>query len=220
MSDEQKGAYLTAIASIATADSQASQVEIDHLTHLCDAADLSAGQQQIVLDAAREPNGESLVSALDSLKNTDLKYSLLTDLLAFAKADDSYSETEQQSIQKIATYLEVDETQFGLLDQLAEKTYSAGISGKSEDEQGLLSSLGDKLKASGIDGGGILKGLVSIAAPLIISKMMNRNKSGTTTGGGGLGGLLGGGALGNLFGMLSGGKGMGGAGGLIGRLLG
>src|SRR3982750_2167066 len=102
ISDEQKGAYLSAIASIATADSQASQTELDHLTHLCEAAGLSQEQQQLVLNAAAQPNGDSLVSTLDLLKTSDLKYSLLTDLLAFAKADGNYSETEQQSVHKIA----------------------------------------------------------------------------------------------------------------------
>ena len=75
ISDEEKGAYLSAIASIATADSQVSQVEIDHLTHLCEAADLSATQQQLVLKSATEPSGESLKDTLDIIKGSDLKYS-------------------------------------------------------------------------------------------------------------------------------------------------
>ena len=48
ISDEQKGAYLSAIASIATADSQASEVELEYLTHLCEAAEHSAEKQLIV----------------------------------------------------------------------------------------------------------------------------------------------------------------------------
>lgn len=40
-SDEEKGAYLGAIASIATADRQASPEEIEYITALCDAAAIS-----------------------------------------------------------------------------------------------------------------------------------------------------------------------------------
>ena len=220
INDEEKGAYLSAIASIATADSQVSQVEIDHLTHLCEAADLSAAQQQLVLNSATEPSGDSLKTTLDLIKGGDLKYSLITDLIAFAKADGNFSENEEKSIQKIADYLGVDDTQYGLLSQLAEKTNATGTTGEQLSAPGFLSSLGDKLKASGIDGGSLLKGLVSIAAPLIISKMMNKNTTATNTTASTGSGLLGGGGLGSLFNMLSGGKGIGGATGLISKLFG
>lgn len=223
ISDEEKGAYLSAIASIATADAQVTQTEIDHLTHLCEAADLSATQQQLVLKAASEPSGESLVSTLDLLKGSDLKYSLLTDLFAFAKADGNYSEVEEQSVQKIATYLGVDETKLQLLDQLAEKASAAGTTTEQVQEPEFLASLGEKLKSNGIDAGGLLKGLVSIAAPLIISKMMNRKQTanaGSASDGGGLSSLLNGGGLGSLFSMLSGGTGIGSATGLISKLFG
>ncbi len=220
ISDEEKGAYLSAIASIATADSQVSQVEIDHLTHLCEAADLSATQQQLVLKSAKEPSGESLKDTLDIIKGSDLKYSLITDLIAFAKADGNFSENEEDSVQKISGYLGVDDTQYGLLSQLAEKTNTTGTTAEQASSEGFLSSLGDKLKASGIDGGSLLKGLVSIAAPLIISKMMNKNTNATNTTASTGGGLLGGGGLGSLFNLLSGGKGLSGATSLIGKLFG
>lgn len=224
ISDVEKGAYLSAIASIATADSQASEVEIEHLTHLCEAADLSPEQQQIVLNSATHTNDEDLVRSLDILKNSELKYSLVTDLFTFAKSDGDYSEAEQKSVAKLSVYLGIDSTQFGLLDQLAEKTSAGGISPEQTQGSDFLSSLGlgDKLKQAGINGGGLLKGLVSIAAPIIISRMMNKNRSAGNAGAtGGLGGLLGGGGgLGSLIGMLSGGKGMGSAGGLLGRIFG
>jgi len=218
INDQEKGAYLSAIASIATADSVASQQEIDYLTHLCDAADLSDTQKQLVISAAKDASGEGLKGSLDLLKNSDLKYSLLTDLFAFAKSDGNYSEAEQQSVQKIAGYLNVSDTQLGLLGQLAEKTNAVSATSGDVAEPAFLSSLGDKLQSSGINAGGLLKGLVSIAAPLILSKMMNKNSSANTAGLGG--GLLSGGGLGSLFNMLNGGKGMGAISGLVGKLFG
>ena len=114
----------------------------------------------------------------------------------------------------------VDDTQYGLLSQLAEKTNTTGTTAEQPSSEGFLSSLGDKLKASGIDGGSLLKGLVSIAAPLIISKMMNKNTTATNETASTGGGLLGGGGLGSLFNLLSGGKGLSGATSLIGKLFG
>jgi uncharacterized tellurite resistance protein B-like protein len=222
ISDQEKGAYLSAIASIATADAVASQQEVDYLMHLCDAADLSDEQRQVVINAAKDATGESLTGSLDLLKNSDLKFSLLTDLSAFAKSDGNYNEAEQKSVQKIATYLGVNETQLGLLGQLAEKANAGGTAPGNVTDPAFLSSLGDKLQSHGINAGGLLKGLVSIAAPLILSKMMSKNSSAnTTSAGGGLGGgLLSGGGLGSLFNMLNGGRGMSSIGGLVGKLLG
>ncbi len=227
ISDQEKGAYLSAIASIATADTQASPVEIEHLTHLCEAADLSAEQQESVLNAGRDATQSGLIASLNVLKGSELKYSLLTDLFAFAKSDGNYSESEQRSVQKIADYLEIDETQFGLLGELADKTNAHAAAPATTDHPDFLSAagLGDKLKASGINAGGLLKGLVSIAAPIILSKIVGKTMSGGF-GGGGIsgggsntgGGILGGGGLGSLIGMLSGGKGMSGSGGIGGML--
>src|SRR5690242_10320231 len=97
-SDLEKGAYLGAIASLATADRQASDEELEYIQQLADSANLSPEQQQIVRDAATELSGEELNRCLDVLKNSQLKYSLVTDLMAFAKSDQDYSEAEQQSI--------------------------------------------------------------------------------------------------------------------------
>ncbi|RYY61661.1 MAG: TerB family tellurite resistance protein [Chitinophagaceae bacterium] len=219
ISDEEKGAYLSAIASIATADTEASETEIDHLTHLCEAADLSETQQQRVLQAAQSTSEQDLAESLDVLKSSDLKYSLLTDLFAFAKSDGNYSEAEQQHVHQIATYLGIDDTQYGLLGELAEKTNESNANGAGMDHPQVQSAfgLGDKLNASGINAGSLIKGLISIAAPLIISKMMRKGSSASPGASGG-GGLLGGGGLGSLIGMLSGGKGMGGLGGMLGKM--
>lgn len=217
ISNEEKGAYLSAIASIATADTQATETEIDYLVQLCEAADLPNVQQQLVLQAAQSTDEQLLLRSLDLLKSSDLRFSLITDLFAFAKSDGNYSETEQKSVEKIATYLGIDETQYGLLNQLADKTSVATSEGKADQPQ-LQSAfgLGDKLQASGINAGSLIKGLISIAAPLILAKMMGRRSGGLTNTGSG--GLPGGGGLGSLIGMLGGGRGMGGLGSMLGKM--
>jgi uncharacterized tellurite resistance protein B-like protein len=222
-SDREKAAYLGAIASLATADRVASEEEINYISQLCDAADLSETQKQYVIRAATELSGEELTRCLDILKTSELRYPLLTDLMAFAKADDDYSEEEQEDIHKISEYLGVNEQQFSLLDQFAGKATKTDVAPEEMSQPGFLSSLGlkDKMQNAGISGSGLLKGLIGIAGPMILSDMLSRGL-GRRSSSAGLGGAMfgGGGGLGSLIGMLSGGRGVGNTGGLLGRILG
>ena len=56
--DREKGAYLGAIASIATADREASPEELEHMAQLCDAADLSEVQNSPL--SGRPPNYQAM----------------------------------------------------------------------------------------------------------------------------------------------------------------
>jgi uncharacterized tellurite resistance protein B-like protein len=243
---EEKEAYLGAIASIATADREGTEEEINFLTQLSVAAQLSEDQIASVLNVARDPSGTELPRYLQILKNSDLKFSFVTDLISFAKSDGNYSEAEEGKIQQMADYLGVNQNQVSVLDQVVEKTSNGEVTPEQAANPNFLSSLGlgDKLSGAGINGGSLLKNLIAIAAPMIIGGMvsrgMNRSSSsgrgggllggllggggGMLGGGGGLGGMLGGnrggGGLGSLIGMLSGGRGMGSTGGLLGKILG
>ncbi|MDQ6813499.1 MAG: TerB family tellurite resistance protein [Bacteroidota bacterium] len=247
-SDTEKGAYLGAIASIATADRTASEEEIEYLRKLAEAAGLSNDQKDAVIRAATEISDADAKRCLDVLKTSELKYSLVTDLIAFAKSDNSYSDEEQKTIQKMSDYLGVNKEQFSLLDHFTNKAIStasanaasnqsasstnASSSNSQPQETDFLSSLGlkDKLESVGIKGSGLLKGLLGIAAPMLLAKMvtsgLSRNQgygggvfgnSGGMFGGGG--GLMGGG-LGSIFSMFSGGGGYRRSGGLLSRIFG
>ncbi|MEO5646927.1 MAG: TerB family tellurite resistance protein [Chitinophagaceae bacterium] len=244
--DEEKGAYLGAIASIATADHSASEVEVGYLRNLAEAAELSQEQEDAVLLAATELSGDELTRCLDILKTSDLKYSLVTDLISFAESDKEYSASEKANIEKIAAYLDIDKQQFSLLDQFVKKTAETGQTGEAVTNPGFLSSLGleEKFKSAGLNMGSIVKGLIAIGGPLLLGKLLSRRRGGSNVGqgggsmgsnnpldsllgggGGGLGGLLGGnggnsGGLGSIIGMLNGGRGFGGIGGLLGKILG
>ena len=242
--DAEKCAYLTAIASIATADRQASEEELQSLTTLCESASLPDEQVQQVLQSAQSADNSDLTSSLDILKKSDLKYALITDLIAFAKLDSDYTQSEQQSVQDISAYLGVNQNQFSLLGQFTDATTGTQVTPEEVKKPGFLSALGieDKMKSAGINSGGLLKGLLTIAAPMLITKLITGGlgRRGTTTGGGmfggnsgglggmfgnrssggGLGGMLGGGGIGSIISMLNGGRGFGSAGGLLGSLFG
>ena len=228
-SDVEKGSYLGAIASIATADRTASEEELDYIMALADSAGLSEQQKNAVERAATELSGEELKRCLDNLKSSDLRFSLVTDLIAFAESDKNYTLEEKANIEKIAQYLNINKQQFSLLDQFVQKTAETNAAPEEMQQQGFLGSLGleDKFKNSGINFGSLTKGLLGIAGPMILGSLVSRGLRGRGGGGGlggmlsgGLGGMLGGGGgLGSLTSMLSGGRGLGSTGGLFSRIL-
>jgi uncharacterized tellurite resistance protein B-like protein len=233
-SDQEKGAYLGAVASIATADRQASEEEMQHIAALCDAADISEPQKEAVIRAASELSGDELKKCLDILKNSDLKYPLVTDIIAFAKADNNYAAEEEQRVKEISQYLEVDQNQFSLLNEFTEKAAAKDVPAEEKAKPSFLSSLGinEKLKNAGINPNSLMKGLLGIAGPILLGSLLSgamrrrgRAGAGMFGGGGGgmlggMGGLLGGAGIGSLIGMLSGGRGFRNSGGLLGRILG
>jgi uncharacterized tellurite resistance protein B-like protein len=237
--DEEKGAYLGAIASIAMADKSASEEELDYIKNLAEAAELSPEQQEAVTRAATEISGDELKNCLDILKGSELRFSLITDLIAFAESDQNYSPEEKANVEKIAQYLNINQQQFSLLDQFVKKTAATNAPPEEVAKPGFLDSLGlgDKMRSAGINSGTLMKTLLGVAGPLLLASMFRRRSSGLggglggmmggrgglggMMGGGGLGGMLGGGGgIGSLISMLGGGRGMGSTGGLFGRILG
>lgn len=237
--DQEKGAYISAIASLATADRTASEEEHEFLQALADSAELSGEQLSKITEAADDTTGQHLKSSLDVLKNSELRFSLLADLVAFAESDSHYSEEEKANIHKMAAYLNITQAQENTIKQFVQKASAANIPPGQAGEPGILNALGmeDKFKSAGINVGSITKGLLTIAGPMILQRLLSgRGRGGS---GGGLGGLLGGmlggqggmlgggtrnsgtggGGLGSLISILSGGKGVGGAGGMLGRVL-
>jgi uncharacterized tellurite resistance protein B-like protein len=229
--DLEKGAYLGALASLATADRAATEEELDYIEALAESANLSEPQKKLILQAATTPMADrDLNRCLDTLKNSELRFSLVSDLIAFAQSDKNYSEEEKQTVEKIAAYLQVNQAQFSLLDQFTNKAVqevpaqASALQTEQTSPKNFLDGLGfgDKLRNAGINTDALMKGALGILGPIVLARMFSggRRRGGGMFGGGGglLGGLLGGGG-GLLGGLLGGGRGFGGAGGMLGRLL-
>ncbi len=226
-SDTEKGAYLGAIASIASADREASQEELQFLAALGESAQLSQESKQAVLGVAKDPTNLSVQKCLDVIKSSDLRYTFIADIMSFAKADGTLSGEEESQIKGMADYLGVNQEQYGVLKQFvnaADESAKKGEvvvqpqalgGGQAADSEGGFDGM---LKKVGIPSNGLMKGVLAIAAPLLISKLIMGNRRGGMMGGmgGGMGGLLGGGLLAGILGsVMSGGSrsGMGGMGG-------
>ncbi|WP_207433851.1 TerB family tellurite resistance protein [Sabulibacter ruber] len=214
-SDQEKGAYLGALATIASADGHVSEEELEFLQLIGEAAELPVNLQQEVVSIAKNPSQISLQRCLDVLKGSQLRFSFITDIISFAKADGQYSQEEQQRIAEVSKYLGIDQKQFSILDQFVDKANQAQQQGEDPTSQSFMSKsgFGDMFKNSGISPG-MVTGMLGVLAPIVISSMMNKRRGGMM-GGGMMGGGMGmGGGLGGLLGGVLGGA-MGG--GMMGR---
>lgn len=205
---EEKGAYLAALASMASADGHASEEELEFLRVLSEAAEMPENVEQEVLSIATNPTQISLQRVLDVLKRSQLRFSFITDIISFAKADGEYTEQEQKRIQEMANYLGVDQKQYSLLEQFVEKADQAQKQGEDPSSQAFMSKNGfsDMFKNVGISPQ-MMQGILGIAAPIVLARLM----SGGKRRGGGMMGGMGGGLLGGLLGGM-----MTGRGGLMG----
>lgn len=215
-SDQEKAAYLSVIASLASADREASAAETEFLQELAHQAGLSGGSTQQVLAAAKDSTNQSVQANLDALRNSELRFSLVTDLISFARADGAYSNDEEVMVNKIATYLGINQQQTQALEQVVDQASKVPHDANDPAKQGFLSGVTDKLASVGIPKGALVAGLLGVVAPMVLSRVVGGRSQ--SVGGGMLGGS------GTMGGLLSGamGSGMGGGsmGGLLGGLLG
>lgn len=213
-SDQEKAAYLSVIASLASADREASAAEIEFLQQLAHEAGLSGGATQQVLGSAKDATNESIKSSLDILRGSELRFSLVTDLISFARADGSYANDEEAMINKIAAYLGITPQQTQTLNQVVDQAAHVPHDASDPAKQSFFGGITDKLENAGIPKGALMAGLLGVVAPMVISKVMGgRNQSS------GMGGM-GGGLMNSGMGGLLGGAAQSGMGGLLGGLLG
>ncbi|SMB81921.1 hypothetical protein SAMN00120144_3030 [Hymenobacter roseosalivarius DSM 11622] len=220
-SEQEKTAYLSVIASLASADRQASDAEIEFLQQLSQAAGLSSGAAQQVVSAAQDANNSTVQQNLDVLRGSELRFSLVTDLISFARADGAYSNDEEAMVNKISAYLGINQQQQHTLEQVVDQAEKVPHDANDPAKQGFFGGITDKLASAGIPKGALMGGLLGIVAPMVLSRVMGGGSRGGMMGGGGMGGLMGGSTMGGLMGGM-GGSGMGGSGmgGLLGGLLG
>ena len=220
-SEAEKTAYLSAIASLATADRQVSGAEGQFLQALAQQAGLSGGATQQVLAAAQDASNQSIQQHLDVLKGSDLRFSLVTDLISFARADGAYANDEEAMVGKMSQYLGINAEQQHTLETVVDQAATVAHDPQDPGKQGFLSGIGDKLSSVGIPKGALMAGLLGVVAPMVISRVMGGGQRQDTNPGGGLmggsmGGLLGGAANSGLGGLLGGLLGGGMLGGMLG----
>ncbi|UOR00219.1 TerB family tellurite resistance protein (plasmid) [Hymenobacter sp. 5317J-9] len=226
-SAEEKMAYLSAIASLATADRQASAAETEFLQALVHLAGLEGEAGQQVLAAAQDATNQSIQRDLDVLKTSDLRFPLVADLISFARADGEYADGEEAMIGKMAQYLGISQQQKQTLETVVDQAATVPHDPQDLAKRGFFDRIGDMLSSMGIPKSALMTGMLGVVAPVAISRVMSGgNNQGRGSllggrGGGSLGGLLGGAAysgLGSMLGGMLGGT--GGGNGVQGSMLG
>ena len=245
--EKEKTAYLAAVASMATPEDTATTEEEEFLADLCDDAGLSESDKQEVIAEARNPTNDGFERYLSFLKDSELKYSFVVDVISFAKADGHYSEEEQEKILGMARKLGISQEQYQALYEYVDKAEKVQQSAAQEDaaqqnvtrqnttqpegvsqniarqddasEESFLQSTGLKQKFENLNipVKGLLTGL--LGSMLMKGAMGRRHRRG-----GLLSSLLGGGryrsgGLSSVIGMLSGKRGYSRSGGLLRKLL-
>lgn len=233
---KEKAAYLGALASLATADRHADEQELEHFREMARSAGLQEAETQTIIKAADDTSGDQLLKSLDALKTSELRFSLVTDMIALAKTDENYTPAERTNIEKVSKYLGVNKDQFATIDEFVAK---AADKNPGEDEitnPQFMQSLGmqNQFAGTGLNMSSIGKGLLRYLGPMILGGMAARTLGGRRVSSGGLGGMLGnnpmgmgrsgglgglGGGLGSLIAGMARGRGNQSIGGMLGRLL-
>ncbi|AHM63275.1 hypothetical protein D770_25150 [Flammeovirgaceae bacterium 311] len=206
-SNDEKAAYFGALATMATADGNASAEELQFLQLMAEAAELPENIHQEIAHIAKNPSVINLQKCLDVIKRSPLRFSFITDIISFAKADGQYTPDEQRKIEDIAKYLDIRQDQYSILDKFVNKANDAQQRGEDPTSESFLNKNGftDMFKNAGISPQ-MVQGILGVVAPIAIASMLSggRRRRGMM---GGMGMGLGGGLLGSLLGggMMGGG---------------
>ncbi|MGF1534466.1 MAG: hypothetical protein ACFCUI_12240 [Bernardetiaceae bacterium] len=225
-------AYLSVLAGIATADHQNTPEEVAFIEQMAAAAELSDNGWKMVQTALSNPS--NIRPQLEQLKDSDLKFSLLTDVLNLCYADGSMDEKEAAQVAQITDVLAISQAQFQTIMQYVQKANQ--VAEQQETNPAMLGltgggNIGDFLGQSGLlgmfqqnniptqnfqSGSTIGTMLTGMAASFLQNKLTGGAAQQTAASGGGLGGMLG-----AVMGGLSGGGNAqaGGLGGALGGLL-
>jgi len=172
-SEEEKVDYLMIIASVSSADGEVSDEEILKLREICKSVELSSKSIGNVIAAAEGLSDSELTEILDRLKKSDLKFTLLSDMIFLAYVDDDYDEYENQYIEGIAKQLKIKKDQLEAIKKYVNAVRKAQ---NSKDTKESLKELGGDVAASLATTG------VPIAAVAVSGSVFGLSATGITSG--------------------------------------
>ena len=153
--------YLSVIASLASADGKVTDSEIVKIREFCERIDIHGFGISLIIAAVEDPSVVDLASILPRMAQTDLKFTLLADLLFMAHADGRCSTDEQQEIHKIAAMLTISPEQIEAINAYVETVLRAA-SKKTKHSDADWKRIGREI-ASVLASAGVPLGAVVIA---------------------------------------------------------
>ena len=116
--------YLMLVAAVAASDNELHPDELSLLEQWMRHFDLPARYRREVLAAARRVGGD-LVKIQRRLSKTDLKYSLLLDMMGMAMADGIVMDDERALLQDVADTLNLDPIEFNIMIEFVHAAHQA-----------------------------------------------------------------------------------------------
>ena len=188
-SETEQIAYLSVLSAVCYVDKEFGDMEKRQLDVLLAQLKISdVGKAKIyssVFNLQREDKLANL-EAIQILGNTELKYTLISDLCLFSLVDSKFSDDEYQYILGIGEVLGITQEQVDAIKSIQESLYKIkDIPPNSEKYKHLIKDSAAKLAGVG----------VPVAAIAASGSMFGLSAAGITSGLAALGGLVGGGML-------------------------
>jgi uncharacterized tellurite resistance protein B-like protein len=187
-SENEQVTYLSILSSICYVDKEFSDKEKHQLDVLLENLNISDEGKGKIYSAIFSLQHEDKLSSLEiiqDLNNTELKYTLISDLCLFAFSDLSFSDEEYQYILEIGELLNITQEQIDAIKSVQENIAKIkDIPSNSEKFKRIIKDSASKLVGVGVPIGAIAaSGTIGLSAP------------GITSGLAALGALVGGGMI-------------------------
>ncbi|MCD4819911.1 MAG: TerB family tellurite resistance protein [Candidatus Cloacimonetes bacterium] len=169
-SEIEKASYLSVVAAMMAADGEVCGEELSNLITLCKEVNVTEKTLGKVITIAEKSSPESLIDFLKFLSTSDLRFTLITDIIFMAYADNKITSQERLEVNRIAEYLNVNNTELSSIWDYIEAVINADMEGKSKDKIKFIGkNIATELVAAAI---AVSLGLSSIfAVKLIYSKI-------------------------------------------------
>jgi uncharacterized tellurite resistance protein B-like protein len=144
--------YLVVVASMAAADGEIAGAEYEKLREFCKALELGPAEIGQVMAAVEEPDTVRIREVTGRLRSSQLRFTLMTDLLFMALADEKFVEAERREIRALADALNLTDPQLAALEKYVQAVLKAGKADGvgAEDFKKLGGDVAASLAATGI----------------------------------------------------------------------
>lgn len=156
--EEEKVDYLAVVGSMASVDGEVTDDEIAQLREFCKDAGLSGGAIGRVVASTEAPDNVRVEEVISRLSESDLKFTLLTDLLFLAHADEEVDAEEEDRIDEIAAELNIEQERL----EAIRKYVSAVVEARNSDAEKNLGEAAANALAN-VAGAGVPIGAVAAA---------------------------------------------------------
>ncbi len=152
--------YARVVAAVAGADNHLGHEEMASIRGLCGALGLPPGATEGVLLFAAEPIPDRVRESVEALRDTDLRTTLITDLVALAMSDGKYHISERKQIHALAALMLVPEADLSAIEDYVAQSLGDG--------EIITEAPSERSAAVVVFGGEIAGSLAAAAVPLAV----------------------------------------------------